>query len=239
MGRAAKVTSIDAVDAMTVAMERFAEDADAALSDLELELRRALDWIQHDRKTYWAQEVRNGWDRVARARQELERHRVLHKVADHEPGCREEKKALAEAKRRLHVAQEKVEAVRRWTHAVAKEVNEYRGSVNQLASWLQADLPRAVASLHRMSGALDSYVRLQSTAETLTPELPGAASRDQGLETAGQPVGCVKRTSHPPEPPAQPVGEPEEPQQSPEQPTEGDSPRPEPGTKEDHAAEKP
>ena len=220
MGRAAKVTSIDAVDAMTAAMVRFAEDAAAALSDLELELRRALEWIQHDRKMYWAQEVRNGWDRVAQARQELERHRVLHKVADHEPGCREEKKALAEAKRRLHVAQEKVEAVRRWSHAVEKEVNEYRGSVHQLASWLQADFPRAVASLHRMTGALDSYVKLQSTAETLSAERLEPAVRHQGLETAGQPA-----------PPAKP-------EEFREQPAEGDSSRPEPETGEEGATEK-
>lgn len=221
MGRAAKVTSIDAVEAMTAAVQRFGEDSAAALSDLELELRRALEWLQHDRKMYWAQEVRNGWDRVAQARQELERRRVLHKVADHEPGCREEKRALAEAKRRLHVAEEKVEAVRRWTHAVEKEVNEYRGSVNQLASWLQADFPRAVASLHRMSGALDSYVKLQSTAETLTPGVLGAASRHQGLETAGQPAA----------PPAKP-------EELREQPAEGDSGRPEPETGEQSAAEK-
>lgn len=210
MARAAKVTSIDAVEAMTVALERFGEDAAAAMSDLEIELRRALEWIEHDRKIYWAQEVRNGWDRVAAARQELERRRVLHKVADHEPGCREEKKALAEAKRRLQVAQEKVEAVRRWSHAVEKEVNEYRGSVNQLAGWLQADLPRAVAALQRMTGALDAYVRLASTAESLgAPQ--AAASRHQGLETAGQPAPPAdpEKAAKPEdsEPPEQPPGE--------------------------------
>ena len=220
MGRAAKVTSIDAVETMTAALQRFAEDASAALADLEMELRRALEWIQHDRKIYWDREVRNGWDRVAQARQELERHRVFHKVADHEPGCREEKKALAEAKRRLHVAQEKVEAVRRWSHAVEKEVNEYRGSVNQLAGWLQADFPRAVASLHRMTGALDSYVKLQSTAETLSAERLEPAVRHQGLATGAQPAT----------PAEQEVPD--------EQPAEGDPGRPEAEAGEENAPEK-
>ena len=185
MGRAARVTSVDAVDTLKAALQRFGDDASAALSDLELELRRGLEWIQHDRKIYWDQEVRHGWDRVAQARQELERHRMLHKVADHEPGCREEKKALAQAKHRLHVAQEKVEAVRRWSRAVEKEVHEYRGSVNQLAHWLQSDLPRAAAVLHRMAGALDTYVRLHSTAERLASESPGLSTRAQPTQSAG------------------------------------------------------
>ena len=32
---------------------------------LHLEVQRATDWIHNDRRTYWNNQVRRGWDRVA------------------------------------------------------------------------------------------------------------------------------------------------------------------------------
>ena len=168
MSRFAKLTSIDAVERFATALRCFGEEASAALDTLELEARRAVEWIGHDRKDYWAQQVRRGWDHVAEARAELERCMTFHRVADHRPSCRDEKLALEKAKRRLRTAEEKVQAVRHWSHVVGHEVTEYRGSVNQLAGWLQGDLPRALAALQRMTTALESYVALESTADAAT-----------------------------------------------------------------------
>lgn len=174
MTRAARVLSIDDVDAVSAALTRFAEETAGALADLDLEIRRALEWVQQDRKLHWDQEVRRGWDAVAGARRELERRMITHKVADHRPSCVEEKKALALAKRRLDVALEKVKAVRRWSHAVEKESNEYRGSIGPLAQWLSADFPRAIASLRRMAGALDHYVAVAPSAAKIDAEGPSS-----------------------------------------------------------------
>jgi hypothetical protein len=183
MSPGAKVRSIDAVEAMASSVTVFGDETSAALADLELEIRRAVEWIRHDRKLYWEKEVREGWDRVASARTELERCQVLHKVADHRPSCIEEKKALQRAKQRLDVAQQKVKLVRQWAHAVEKEVNECRAAVGQLAQWLQGELPKAVTTLHRMTAALEHYVRMESGVESLVAEGRGVLARQGPAES--------------------------------------------------------
>ena len=67
------------------------------------------------------------------------------------------------------IAQEKVEAVRRWTLIVDRSANEFRGTATQLSAWLQGDLLKALATLDRMSESLETYV------STPPPEVSAAA----------------------------------------------------------------
>ena len=190
MGNLAKVTSTDAVQRMATALDCFKEQSTAALDNLQMELQRALDWIRHDRKEFWDQEVRRGRDRVAEARADLERRRTFHSIGDYQPACREEKMALEKAKRRLRVAEEKVEVVRRWRRNVEHELTEFQGAVNQLASWLQSEEPRAAADLKRMIAALESYVALSTPAAERVPARQGV------------PETLPKQTDEPPKEPA-------------------------------------
>ena len=55
MSRFARVTSIDVLPtAGRARLQKFRGEAAGALDDLEIEVRRALEWIHHDRKEYWA-----------------------------------------------------------------------------------------------------------------------------------------------------------------------------------------
>jgi hypothetical protein len=162
MGRAARVISIDVVEAMSAAVESFRREAASALEDLDMEIRRALEWIHHDRREYWAGEVRRGWERVSEARVQLQQAQTFRRIGDRNPSCIDEKKALEQTKRRLEVAQEKVEAVRHWTNAIDRAVNEYRTGRGQLTSWLDADFPRAEAVLKRVAATLETYVALET-----------------------------------------------------------------------------
>lgn len=186
MGPSARVTSIDAVRAFTAALRCFGEEASGALTDLELEVTRAVEWIQHDRKGYWTQQVRRGWDGVAEARSNLERAMTFRRVADHRPACREEKMLLEKMKRRLRVAQEKVEAVRRWSYAVDRAVTECRSSVSQFARWLEVDLPQALAALEGISSALESYVGLKSSARAGAAGGGSSLAEGDGEDASGR-----------------------------------------------------
>jgi hypothetical protein len=178
MGGAARVTSIDAVRTIAAALQVFRSDATTALDDLQLEVRRALQWIQHDRKEYWAQEVRRGWERVAEARVQLQQCLTFRRVADQRPSCIDEKRALEVANRRLRTAQEKVETVRHWALAVERAVNEYRGSCSQFSSWLDADFPKALAALEHMTEALEAYVAAPA-GQAAAPPLPRQSPAEQ------------------------------------------------------------
>jgi hypothetical protein len=164
MTRYANLTSVDAVRLLAAALRSFEDDAGGALADLQMQINRVLEWIHHDRREYWAERVRRGHQEVAEAKQNLER-RLIYRATNERPSCREEKAALEKAKRRLDLAQEKIQTVRHWTQNLEHEVREFRGCISQLAGWVQTDLPRASALLQRMTLALDAYVNVASPEE--------------------------------------------------------------------------
>ena len=161
MGQA-RLTRIDAVAEMAAAVEAFRNEAAAALESLDLEIRRALEWIHHDRREHWDHEVRRGWERITEARVQLQQAMTARRVDDHDPACIDEKKVLARAKRRLEIAQEKVEAVRHCTRAIDHAVDDYRGARTPLASWLESDAHKALAALRRMMDNLEDYLAQQT-----------------------------------------------------------------------------
>lgn len=175
MSRSARVASIDVLQTLAGALQRFRGDAASSLDDLEMELRHALEWIHHDRKEYWTREVQRGHENVSQARLQLEQARVMRRVASREPSCVDEKHALERAKRRLETARQKVEAVEHWIYAVDRAVDEFRRSRAQFVTWLDTDLARAVAALNRMSQSLDTYVSLEAPASP-APAAVGSAA---------------------------------------------------------------
>jgi hypothetical protein len=187
MPRRAQLFSIDAVATLAAAVETFHGEAQAALEELELEIRRALEWIGHDRKDYWNRELRRGWERTAEARVQLQQGMTFRRVGNEPMACVDEKKALEQAKRRLELAQQQVEAVRHWSYAVERAVRDYRAARSSLANWLDADCPRAVAALRRMTETLQHYVAMEVPPDPSAAVQPPAAEKPaeaaEGLET--------------------------------------------------------
>jgi len=173
---------------MAAAIDVFRTEAMAALDGLDMDIRRALEWIHGDRREHWNHEVRRGWDRITQARLQLHQARTARRVDDHEPDCADEKKALARAQRRLETAQEKVEAVRHCARAIDEAVHDYRGARVPLVSWLESEAPKALAVLRRMMDNLDRYVALQAPSGTMTGSpLSSPASRgEEEAQTRGQ-----------------------------------------------------
>lgn len=176
MSRSAKVTSIEVLDRFTAVLRSFQEDASTSLENLGVEIHRAVDWINHTQKDYWQNEIRRGRKRVDDAKAEYERARSARSFAGHEPTLLAERKAIERAKRRLRLAEEKVELVRLWARRIDRAVIEYEGSAAQLGNWLLTDCPRSLAAVVRMSRALQSYVALQSTVPTPTDAGPEQAT---------------------------------------------------------------
>jgi hypothetical protein len=185
MGRFARVTSIGVLQTTAAALQRFRGEAAGVLDDLEVEVRRALEWIHHDRKDYWAQELRRSQEAVSEARDQLQQARISRRIVGHEPACVDQQRAFDRAKRRLETAEQKVQAVKQWTLAIDRAVDEFQRSRVQFATWLDTDLLRAVAALDRMSQSLESYVSLETPADLREPPpLPGV-SEDADKKEAG------------------------------------------------------
>jgi hypothetical protein len=190
MSGSAQIQSIEAVGLLSGALRRFAEESSVALIDLDLELNRALQWIHEDRRDYWADQIRRAWEQINEARQELDRS-MANAIGGQRPTCHEERKALERAKRRLRLAEEKAEAVRRWTHAADRESLQFRVAAGQLTGWLQAEFPQAIAALGRMRTALEFYVAGAGPASASPPET-----------TAREDTPPAESSTPQPEPPA-------------------------------------
>jgi hypothetical protein len=187
MNRPARVRSIDALDHLAAAIHAFAAEASVALDDLRMDLHRAIQWIQYDQKEYWTQELRRAEQAVTEAKLSLERRRMF-RIGDQQPSCREQEKALEAAKRRVVAARQKLEAVKRWARLLEHQSMECRSALAPLAQWIQADVPRAITLLKRMSGALESYVGLALPADAPRPEegvVPSAEGADQSSGASG------------------------------------------------------
>jgi hypothetical protein len=157
MTQSANLTSVAAIAELKAALAEFDEDVRNALVMLELESRRPLEWIEHDRTRYWPGEVRKASDTVSEARLALGRCETSTS-GENRRDCYDERKALEKAKRRLNLADAKVQAVRVWRQRMQKEVTEFLVEVAKLRGFLDSDLARASATLDRMLEALDRYL---------------------------------------------------------------------------------
>jgi exonuclease VII large subunit len=185
MTRSAQVRSLDALQAYAAVLRSFGDEATTALSELEMEVYRAVQWIRHDQKEYWTQQIRRAETEVAEARINLERRRMF-RIGDHRPSCDEEKAALEAAKRRLRIAQQKREAVRRWGQQLERELTDYRGGIAPLSAWLQTELPKGLALLQRLGRALESYVHAESAVEAGLPPDTSAAAEGEAAGALGE-----------------------------------------------------
>ena len=190
MSRSARVTSIGVLQTMASALQRFRGESASAVDDLDIEIHRALEWIHHDRKDYWALELRRSAENVTQARLQLQQARTSRRMAGHEPSCIDEQRALDRAKRRFETAEEKVKAVKHWEYAVDRAVDEFQRSRTHFVTWLDADMVQAVAALNRMSQSLESYISLETPADAGAPILgPTAASAENGETPHGDEKG--------------------------------------------------
>jgi hypothetical protein len=164
MSDQADVKSIETLAFVKAALAAFAHETGQAVGEVELQGQRAVDWITVDRAAFWKAESRRAADLVNKAMKDLEHCRTFKKVGDNQPSCIEEKKALDKAKRRLELADRKVEAVRRWTPVVQQQFRETCVRLVRFREVIDVDCPRAMASLERMLKALDAYRNAQSPA---------------------------------------------------------------------------
>ncbi len=175
MSGSAHITSTDAVRDFRAALQEYEADVRDAIAQLLLQLRRSVDWVEHDRARYWPAEVRAASDAVIRAQDELARCESAIRAEDRR-SCYEQRMALEHAKRRQRLAEQKVRVVRRLRISVQQEADEMQGRMLRLTDFLDTEFPRALAALGRMSAALDKYTE-QNAPRPASDQLGSADDR--------------------------------------------------------------
>jgi hypothetical protein len=156
MDTRANVQSLAAIESVRTALASFVDQAGNALVELEAEMRRMLDWLEHDRPRHWKTQVRISIDQVHEAQQALHRC-LMFPIANERPSCYEERAALKKAQARQVYCQEKSERVRHWQQAVQHELFEYQGRISQMVRLVEVDVPQAIGVLTRILRHLEEY----------------------------------------------------------------------------------
>ncbi len=156
MSGPAQVQSVEAIEIFRGALAQFEHRAQDALEILASEMRRALDWLEHERPAYWKEQSRIAGDEIHQAKRDLERC-LAFPVADERPSCREERAILRRSQVRLDRCREQSERVRYWNRQLHHELLEYEGRIGSLQRLLEIELPAARAKLQQIVRRLDAY----------------------------------------------------------------------------------
>jgi hypothetical protein len=151
-----QVRSVAAIERFRLSLVEFEKRAQSALEVLTSELRRATDWLEHDRPAFWQRQEKEAADAVHQAKLDLERC-LIFPVAGERPACREEKAVLKTAQDRLAYCHDKRGQVRRWRGVLQHEVYEYQGRIGHLKRLLETELPAARAKLQLIIRRVEGY----------------------------------------------------------------------------------
>jgi len=162
MSQQADVKSIETLAFVRSAFVAFAHESGQALSEVQIQGQKAVEWICVERAAHWKSEIRRMNDLVNKAIKDLEHCRTFKKVGNNTPACIEEKKALEKARRKLAWAEQKAEAVRRWTPVVQQQFRETCVRLVRFRDVIDVDCPRAMAQLEKMLRSLEAYTQVSS-----------------------------------------------------------------------------
>jgi hypothetical protein len=192
----ADVRSIAAVIDWRADLTNYADSLAEAMAGVELEIRRAYDWIE-EQMARWRKAIRDREEEVVRAKAELSQ-RKFPTWDGRDPDCTVQEKNLRLAKARLEHAEEKVEVCRRWLSRLPKLIDEmFTGPSRRLKSMLEADLPSALTELGRRVAALESYAGLRPDYAPLSGTASGDATKP--ASPSGEAKGNEQTTSPSPD----------------------------------------
>jgi hypothetical protein len=175
----ASVRSIDALRDFRVALALFAEDAMSALGGVDMQVRRTEQWLQHDRRMYWQEQIKRRKEKLSQAQSELHRKK-LSEMFGHSGSYSEQKELVKRAEDRLHDAEKRAMMVKKWEPVLQQAIMEYNGQTRRLVDLVGGELPRSLALIDRLIDALDAYTRVAP---------PSGAAATATLGGLGSPAG--------------------------------------------------
>jgi len=177
MNNQADVRSTEQLKQFRAALALYSEDTLAALGAVEMEARRVLQWLQHDRPVYWREQIKKRREQVAAAKAEVFR-RQLAKTAHNNPSFSEQKEILRQAEANLRDAEMRAAQVKKWDPILRQAILEYHGSIRRIKDLASGDIPRASLRLGRIIEALEAYLRVS------LPSTSGAAAPLESIADA-------------------------------------------------------
>ena len=157
MSGPAEVRSTAAVEAVVGELANYRQRTGDALDGLLGQMRRLVEWLEHDRPAYWKGQIRLAETALHEAKHNLQHCLMTPFIAGERPACQEEKDAVAAAQYRLNLCRDRLAIVRRWQQKMEHELFEYQGRAGGLRQMLDGDLVRAQNALRQIVVRLERY----------------------------------------------------------------------------------
>jgi hypothetical protein len=182
MSEGAHVTSLDALEAFRAALIVYLAKSRAVLEEVSDEKQRLRAWLQSDRIAHWDRECRLRQRKLQEAEQEL----FSAKLAGIRTESAAQLLAVERAKRSLREVEEKQMAVRRWNREFENRAEPLTKQIEQLQTFLQTDLSKAIADLGGVLTTLEAYASAGSgpAAPTASQERNDEKSSTIGTDPA-------------------------------------------------------
>jgi hypothetical protein len=217
----ARVDSIDTLKTFRVALIKYGEEANVALAAAESEIQRLVGWLERDQTSYWQFQIKKRQEALGRAQEALRMKKLFPDSSGRFPTPVEEEKAVRRCKAALEEAEQKLANCKKYSRLLPKALMDYKGGVNRFSTWVQSEVPNAVARIDRMVDKLEAYIALS---------VPTSSSpiREASLSAFGSstpPVGSMARpVEATPGPEQSEAPDPQPDEQAPTTPGEGEAP---------------
>jgi hypothetical protein len=188
MSGSANVQSSEAIEAVKAALAFFKDQIEQSLATNDIEMRRVLDWLEHDRPRYWKTRVRTANDEVTAARAALTRC-LMYPINDERPSCYEERAAVKKAEAQRVYCEEKAERLRHWIREVRHELFEYEGRISQVVELVEADVPLAIGVLNKLMTRLEDYQATRPRGGGPSPQVSPPSTLEDPPAEAGSTSG--------------------------------------------------
>lgn len=157
MPEAARITSVEAIEAFRADLLVYLDKARNAADEVGEEVTRTRAWLQDDRARHWAQQVKRRTVELQERQQELfsaQLGKVNHNI-------QAELVAVRRAKQAVEEAEGKVKAIKQWLRDYPVEVEPLARHADLLRHALVSDMGKAVVLLSQTIEALHAYAAVK------------------------------------------------------------------------------
>jgi len=172
----ANVSSVEAIELFRANLIAFLGKARPVLEDACDEVFRTRQWLQHDRRTFWENQLK----RRRKILEEAEQSLFGARLGNLREPTSAEVAAVTRAKRAFNEAEEKLRLVKRWTMEFDNRVQPLVKELEGLRTLMANDLPKATAHLAQLIKTLDAYAGVKPAGVAAAP--PAGETKSAGEE---------------------------------------------------------
>lgn len=180
MSSSIRITSFEELQRFRQSLVTFVEAASDSLLQVEMEVRRFVEWIRHEQPRLLHQQHLQSMEEVAQAKIALNRKR-MSKVDDREPDLIEEREALRRAQRKQEYIEERIKNVKKWGQVIEQVVDEYQGEARQLGNLLEGNPSHIVGFLDRAIEQIQAYLEIEAPRSSVDESM-GSMARSPETE---------------------------------------------------------